>query len=197
MMGGMLAGHDQCTGEVIEKNGKKYKLFYGMSSDTAMKKYVGGVAEYRWETSIKRWIIITECTTDMYSVWLHLFKKQNCPIMCACVHGTNRCSTFYQWNFLSWCPTFSLLLSGRLRGEQWRFRTEETWRTPSVTCWGASAPPAHMSVPPSSKSWAEEPPSSASHNSPAICSLSRAPHYALHRLHDMHRTCVMQSLNVQ
>uniref|UniRef100_A0A671U4F4 GMP reductase n=1 Tax=Sparus aurata TaxID=8175 RepID=A0A671U4F4_SPAAU len=47
MMGGMLAGHDQCTGELIEKNGKKYKLFYGMSSDTAMKKYVGGVAEYR------------------------------------------------------------------------------------------------------------------------------------------------------
>uniref|UniRef100_A0A8C6M9Z3 GMP reductase n=1 Tax=Nothobranchius furzeri TaxID=105023 RepID=A0A8C6M9Z3_NOTFU len=47
MMGGMLAGHDQCSGELIEKNGKKYKLFYGMSSDTAMKKYVGGVAEYR------------------------------------------------------------------------------------------------------------------------------------------------------
>lgn len=47
MMGGMLAGHDQCSGEVIEKNGKKYKLFYGMSSDTAMKKYVGGIAEYR------------------------------------------------------------------------------------------------------------------------------------------------------
>ncbi|XP_076006104.1 GMP reductase 1 isoform X2 [Genypterus blacodes] len=47
MMGGMLAGHDQCTGEVIERDGKKYKLFYGMSSDTAMKKYVGGVAEYR------------------------------------------------------------------------------------------------------------------------------------------------------
>ncbi|KAM8840894.1 GMP reductase 1 [Spinachia spinachia] len=47
MMGGMLAGHDQCTGEVTEKNGKKYKLFYGMSSDTAMKKYLGGVAEYR------------------------------------------------------------------------------------------------------------------------------------------------------
>lgn len=51
MMGGMLAGHDQCSGEVIEKNGKKYKLFYGMSSDTAMKKYVGGVAEYRCDSS--------------------------------------------------------------------------------------------------------------------------------------------------
>ncbi|KAG7246240.1 hypothetical protein CRUP_031425, partial [Coryphaenoides rupestris] len=46
MMGGMLAGHDQCAGEVIERDGKKVKLFYGMSSDTAMKKYVGGVAEY-------------------------------------------------------------------------------------------------------------------------------------------------------
>lgn len=56
MMGGMLAGHDQCSGEVIEKNGKKYKLFYGMSSDTAMKKYVGGVAEYRWDTGIMRHI---------------------------------------------------------------------------------------------------------------------------------------------
>ncbi|XP_030645378.1 GMP reductase 1 isoform X2 [Chanos chanos] len=47
MLGGMFAGHDQCAGDVIEKDGKKYKLFYGMSSDTAMKKYVGGVAEYR------------------------------------------------------------------------------------------------------------------------------------------------------
>lgn len=53
MMGGMLAGHDQCTGQLIEKDGKKYKLFYGMSSDTAMKKYAGGVAEYRWEVNMK------------------------------------------------------------------------------------------------------------------------------------------------
>ncbi|KAG9328111.1 hypothetical protein JZ751_016339 [Albula glossodonta] len=47
MLGGMLAGHNESGGEVIEKNGKKYKLFYGMSSDTAMKKHAGGVAEYR------------------------------------------------------------------------------------------------------------------------------------------------------
>ncbi|MCL4136800.1 UNVERIFIED_CONTAM: hypothetical protein GTU68_017214 [Idotea baltica] len=47
MMGGMLAGHDQSGGEILEKDGKKFKLFYGMSSDTAMKKHVGGVAEYR------------------------------------------------------------------------------------------------------------------------------------------------------
>ncbi|XP_074755817.1 GMP reductase 1 isoform X2 [Athene noctua] len=47
MLGGMFAGHDQCAGEIMEKNGKKVKLFYGMSSETAMKKHAGGVAEYR------------------------------------------------------------------------------------------------------------------------------------------------------
>eukprot|EP00064_Thunnus_orientalis_P020069 superscaffoldBa00005328_g20200 len=47
MLGGMLAGHSESGGEVIEKNGKKYKLFYGMSSEVAMKRHAGGVAEYR------------------------------------------------------------------------------------------------------------------------------------------------------
>lgn len=47
MAGGMFAGHDQCGGDLIEKNGKKFKLFYGMSSATAMEKHSGGVAEYR------------------------------------------------------------------------------------------------------------------------------------------------------
>jgi len=47
MLGGMLAGHDECAGEAIEEHGEYFKIFYGMSSDTAMKKHVGGVAEYR------------------------------------------------------------------------------------------------------------------------------------------------------
>ncbi len=47
MLGGMLAGHDESGGELVEKNGKKFKTFYGMASATAMKKYAGGVAEYR------------------------------------------------------------------------------------------------------------------------------------------------------
>nr|KAF6500214.1 guanosine monophosphate reductase 2 [Molossus molossus] len=47
MLGGMLAGHSESGGELIERDGKQYKLFYGMSSDTAMKKYAGGIAEYR------------------------------------------------------------------------------------------------------------------------------------------------------
>ncbi|KAJ8775908.1 hypothetical protein J1605_015971 [Eschrichtius robustus] len=47
MLGGMLAGHSESGGELIKRDGKKYKLFYGMSSEMAMKKYAGGVAEYR------------------------------------------------------------------------------------------------------------------------------------------------------
>ena len=47
MMGGMFAGHDESGGETIEENGKKFKLFYGMSSETAMEKHAGGVANYR------------------------------------------------------------------------------------------------------------------------------------------------------
>lgn len=47
MLGGMLAGHDESGGEVIEKAGKKFMKFYGMSSSTAMEKHAGGVAEYR------------------------------------------------------------------------------------------------------------------------------------------------------
>lgn len=67
MMGGMFAGHVEGGGEIIEKKfkthqyevdidgtllnpvveTKKFVQFYGMSSDTAMNKHSGGVAEYR------------------------------------------------------------------------------------------------------------------------------------------------------
>lgn len=47
MLGGMLAGHDESGGNLIEKNGEKFKQFYGMSSATAMEKHAGGVANYR------------------------------------------------------------------------------------------------------------------------------------------------------
>ena len=47
MLGGMFAGHEESGGELIQEEGKKFKLFYGMSSETAMQKHVGGVANYR------------------------------------------------------------------------------------------------------------------------------------------------------
>lgn len=49
MLGGMLAGHDQCSGtiEVDENTGETFKLFYGMSSKFAQDKYNAGLANYR------------------------------------------------------------------------------------------------------------------------------------------------------
>jgi GMP reductase len=52
MLGGMLAGHDECDGEIRYemRDGKNVAVgmtFYGMSSEAAMKKYAGGVAAYR------------------------------------------------------------------------------------------------------------------------------------------------------
>ena len=43
MLGGMLAGHDECRGEI---NGNKMK-FYGMSSEEAQIEYYGKKQEYR------------------------------------------------------------------------------------------------------------------------------------------------------
>ena len=48
MLGGMLAGHDQSgIAPKDNKNGDRVISFYGMSSQTAMEKHSGGVAEYR------------------------------------------------------------------------------------------------------------------------------------------------------
>ena len=52
MSGSMFAAHQESGGELVEEidnNGtsKLFKVFYGMSSTTAMNKYSGGVAKYR------------------------------------------------------------------------------------------------------------------------------------------------------
>lgn len=47
MLGGMLAGHDECEGDVVDIDGVPHKRFYGMSSNTAMEKHSGGIATYR------------------------------------------------------------------------------------------------------------------------------------------------------
>ena len=47
MCGGAFSGHDENPGELFEENGKKFKLFYGMSSEHAMKTHYGKMAKYR------------------------------------------------------------------------------------------------------------------------------------------------------
>ncbi len=48
MLGGMLAGHDECDGDWIVRDGKRIGMsFYGMSSQRALDKYAGGRRDYR------------------------------------------------------------------------------------------------------------------------------------------------------
>jgi GMP reductase len=48
MLGGMLAGHDECEGQWVEVGGQKRRFrFYGMSSRDAIEKYSGGMGGYR------------------------------------------------------------------------------------------------------------------------------------------------------
>lgn len=47
MLGGMLAAHEESGGELIEQDGSVFMKFYGMSSQSAMDKHSGGVANYR------------------------------------------------------------------------------------------------------------------------------------------------------
>lgn len=48
MLGGMLAGHDECEAEWVEEDGRRVGMkFYGMSSQTALDRYAGGKRDYR------------------------------------------------------------------------------------------------------------------------------------------------------
>ena len=47
MLGGMLAGHEEGSGEIIDVDGQKMVEFYGMSSATAQDKHGDGLTGYR------------------------------------------------------------------------------------------------------------------------------------------------------
>lgn len=47
MIGSLLAGTDECDGEIIQKNGVDHKVFFGMSSNSAMNKFNQGKADYK------------------------------------------------------------------------------------------------------------------------------------------------------
>lgn len=47
MAGGIFSGHAEAEREIVEINGEKFIEFYGMSSESAMNRYSGGLAEYR------------------------------------------------------------------------------------------------------------------------------------------------------
>lgn len=47
MMGSMFSGFDESAGELLEKNGKKYKEYFGSSSNKALEEFYGKKEEHR------------------------------------------------------------------------------------------------------------------------------------------------------
>jgi len=47
MLGGQFAGHTENPGNIVERDGKYFKQFYGMSSKKAMKTHYGKMDNYR------------------------------------------------------------------------------------------------------------------------------------------------------
>ena len=47
MMGSLFSGYDQSAGNLIEKNGKKYKEYFGSSSNKAMEEFYGKKDKHR------------------------------------------------------------------------------------------------------------------------------------------------------
>jgi GMP reductase len=47
MLGGMLAGHKECAGEILGNHNGQVMEFYGMSSDDAQLKYYGEKRSHR------------------------------------------------------------------------------------------------------------------------------------------------------
>lgn len=47
MFGSMFSGYDQSAGEIVEKNGKKYKEYFGSSSNKALETFYGKKEKHR------------------------------------------------------------------------------------------------------------------------------------------------------
>ena len=96
MMGGQFAGHDENPGELVERDGKKYKLFYGMSSQHAMEKHYGKMEKYR--SSEGRRIEVKYRGPLMNTVLDYLGGvRSTCTYINAkCIKNMPKCTTFVQ-----------------------------------------------------------------------------------------------------
>ena len=94
MMGGQFAGHDENPGKVIEENGKKMKLFYGMSSEHAMNKHYGQMAKYRSSEGREIKIPYTGPLENTILDYLGGVRSTCTYINAKCIKHIPKCTTF-------------------------------------------------------------------------------------------------------
>lgn len=98
MVGGQFAGHDENPGEIIEENGKKLKLFYGMSSDKAQEKYYGSMATYRSSEGRVLKIPYKGPLQNTVLDYLGGIRSTCTYINADCIKHMPKCTTFIQVN---------------------------------------------------------------------------------------------------
>lgn len=98
MIGGQFAGHDENPGEIIEENGDKYKMFYGMSSTTAMNTHYGKVASYRSSEGRTVKLKYKGKLEDTVLDYLGGVRSTCTYINAKCVKNIPKCCTFVRVN---------------------------------------------------------------------------------------------------
>ena len=98
MVGGQFAGHEENPGEIIEENGEKYKLFYGMSSEHAMNKHYGQMAKYRSSEGRVVKIKFKGCIQDTVLDYLGGLRSTCTYINANCIKHIPKCTTFVRVN---------------------------------------------------------------------------------------------------
>ena len=94
MVGGQFSGHDENPGDVIEKDGKKFKMFYGMSSEHAMKKHYGKMENYRSSEGRVIQVPYKGSIHDTVQDYLGGLRSTCTYINASCIKHMSKCTTF-------------------------------------------------------------------------------------------------------
>ena len=95
MVGGQFAGHDENPGElIVDENGDKYKLFYGMSSQHAMEKHYGKMEKYRSSEGRKIQVKYKGSLENTVLDYLGGIRSTCTYINAKCIKNMPKCTTF-------------------------------------------------------------------------------------------------------
>ena len=98
MLGGMLAGHKEGGGDIIQENGTKFIEFYGSSSEEANEKHYGGLANYR-SSEGKKVKIQMKNSLDSTIRDIHGGVRSSCTYVGASsLKQLSKCTTFVRVN---------------------------------------------------------------------------------------------------
>ena len=94
MMGGQFAGHDENPGDIIERDGNFYKVFYGMSSKKAMEKHYGKMENYRSSEGRQLEIPYKGSINETIKDYLGGLRSTCTYINAKCIKYIPKCTTF-------------------------------------------------------------------------------------------------------